>query len=290
MMKTRSGNYSIGFRMRGWTTKVSLSDVLSWTCEVGLGGVDIGKDADHEGRQVLDAGLWIGSADLAEWQGMISPNAETRRAAVAKNVAYIEACASFGPMNYFLVMLPENQALPRDENFGFMVESFSELVPVLEANDAKIVIEGWPGPGALVCTPETYRGLFDAVSSSAMGVNYDPSHLLRMGIDPIRFLKEFVGRVYHVHGKDTEILADNVYEFGTEQPATFAKAPPFGGHAWRYCIPGHGVTQWNEVFRILVERGYQGKVSIELEDANFNDGGDEEKFGILQAARYLEGI
>ena len=289
-MKTRTGNYSIGFRMRGWTSNVPLSDVLSWTSEVGLGGVDIGKDADQVGQQVLDAGLWMGSADLAEWHGMISANAETRKAAVAKNKAYIEACAAYGPMNYFLVMLPEDKELSRADNFGYMAESFAALAPTLEANNAKIVLEGWPGPGALCCTPETYRAFFEAVPSPTMGVNYDPSHLIRMGIDPIRFLKEFVGRVFHVHGKDAEVLPDNVYEYGTEQPATFGKAPPFGGHAWRYTIPGHGTTQWNEVFRILVENGYAGRVSIELEDANFNDGGAEEKAGILHAARYLESI
>lgn len=289
-MQTRTGNYSIGFRMRGWTSNASMSDVISWTSDVGLGGVDVGQNADEVGQQVLDAGLWIGSADLAEWHGMISANAKTRAEAVAKNKAYIEACAGYGPMNYFLVMLPEDKELPRAENFGYMVESFTALAPTLEANDAKIVLEGWPGPGALCCTPETYRAFFEAVPSTTMGVNYDPSHLIRMGIEPIRFLKEFADRVYHVHGKDAEILPDDVYEYGTEQPATFAKAPPFGGHAWRYTIPGHGVTQWNEVFRILVESGYAGRVSIELEDANFNDGGDEEKAGILHAARYLEGI
>lgn len=289
-MKTRSGNYSIGFRMRGWTSNASFAEVLAWTSEVGLGGVDIGRDADQVGQQVLDAGLWIGSADLAEWQGMISADSSTRQAAVEKNKAYIEACAVYGPMNYFLVMLPEDPELSRADNFGYMAESFTALAPTLEANNAKIVVEGWPGPGSLVCTPETYRAFIEAVPSETMGVNYDPSHLLRMGIDPIRFLHEFKDRVYHVHGKDTEILPDNVYEYGTEQPATFSKSVPFGAHAWRYCVPGHGVTQWNEVFRILVNNGYKGKVSIELEDANFNDGGDEEKFGILQSARYLEGI
>jgi len=70
-----------------------------------------------------------------------------------------------------------------------------------------------------------------------MGVNYDPSHLIRMGIDPLRFLKEFVGRVYHVHGKDAELFADNLYEYGHEQPPTFAKEMNFGSMAWRYTIP-----------------------------------------------------
>ncbi|MEM7129252.1 MAG: sugar phosphate isomerase/epimerase [Chloroflexota bacterium] len=290
MMKTRTGHYSIGFRMRGWTSNASFAEVLTWTKESGLGGVDIGSNADEVGQQVLDADLWIGSADLRNARNLLSADPDTRAAAIADNQSYIESSAKLGAMVYFLAMIPEDPSLPRADNFGYMVESFGALAPTLEAHNATIVIEGWPGPGALCCTPETYRAFFEAVPSKAMGVNYDPSHLLRMGIDPIHFLNEFVDRVYHTHGKDTEILADNVYEYGTEQPATFAKQMPFGGFSWRYCIPGHGVTPWCEVFRILKENNYSGRVSIELEDMNFNDGGDEEKFGILQAARYLEGV
>lgn len=286
-MQTRTGKYSIGFRMRGWTNNVSFDDVLTWTKESGLGGVDIGGVADEVGQQVLDRGLWIGTADLRNARNLLSADADTRAAAIADNKAYIEASASLGPMIYFVAMVPPDPTLPRAENFGYMVESYKALAPVMEANKAKLVIEGWPGPGALCCTPETYRAFFDAVDSDVMGVNYDPSHLIRMGIDPIRFLKEFIGRVYHVHGKDTEILPDNVYEYGMEQPATFAKAKPFGGNAWRYCIPGHGLTPWCEVFELLEKAGYSGRVSIELEDMNFNDGGAEEQAGILHAARYL---
>ncbi len=289
-MQTRTGGYSIGFRMRGWTNNVPFAEVLAWTKTNGLGGVDIGSDTDTVGQQVLDAGLWIGTADLRNARALLSANAEKRAAAVAENTAYIKACAALGPITYFVAMVPEDPALPRTENFGYMVESFRALAPVMEANNARLVIEGWPGPGALCCTPESYRAFFEAVPSKAMGVNYDPSHLLRMGIDPIRFLKEFVGRVYHVHGKDAEILADNLYEYGTEQPATFGKAKPFGGFAWRYCIPGHGLTPWCEVFNILQAHGYAGRVCIELEDMNFNDGGAEEQAGTLHAARYLTSV
>jgi sugar phosphate isomerase/epimerase len=58
---------------------------------------------------------------------------------------------------------------------------------------------------------------------------------------------------------------------------------------WRYTIPGHGVAHWVEIFRILQEKGYQGVVSIELEDANFHREADAEKLGILQGARFLTG-
>jgi sugar phosphate isomerase/epimerase len=110
-----------------------------------------------------------------------------------------------------------------------------------------------------------------------------------MGIDHVRFLAEFAGRVKHVHGKDTELLNENVYEMGTELPATFAKPVAFGGTTWRYTIPGQGVVRWHRVFWMLKEAGYAGAVSIELEDAHFNGTEEGEKRGILAGARFLEG-
>ena len=288
-MKTRTGNYPIGFRMRGWTSRVSLDDVIAWSVENGLEVLDVGADGDQAVKKVLDAGLRVGSVDLPAVSGMISADKGRRAAAIAQNADYIRACAVHGPLNHFLAMQPENPDRPRAENFGYLVDSFGQLVPLLEENNARLVIEGWPGPGVLCCTPEACRALFQEIPSPAMGLNYDPSHLIRMGIDHIRFLREFIARVYHVHGKDTEILPDNLYEYGFEQPATFARPVPFGAFAWRYTIPGHGLAHWGEILRLLSANGYRGCVSIELEDANFNDGGDEEKFGILQGARFLAG-
>ena len=131
------------------------------------------------------------------------------------------------------------------------------------------------------------RALLKEVPSQGIALNYDPSHLWRMNIDALRFLDEFGDRVRHVHGKDTDIVPDNVYEFGTEQPPTFAKGPDFGTPTWRYTIPGAGITPWNEVFAVLKEKNYQGAISIELEDANYNGSEEGEKRGIAEGAKYL---
>lgn len=288
-MKTRTGEFSIGFR-RGWSDwQKDLTGAINWALASGLEVIDLGRDGDTLSKQVVDAGLHVGSVDLKEWSDMISGNSAKRNDAVAKNTEYIQACAAVGVRNFFLVMLPENPNLPRSENFGYMVESFSKLVPVLEANQAHLVIEGWPGPGALVCTPEGYRKLFEEIPSYSVGVNYDPSHLIRMGIDHKRFLGEFGDRVFHVHGKDTELFSEQQYEYGTEQPPTFGKPVAFAGMHWRYTIPGHGLASWTGITGLLVANQYSGAICIELEDVNFNGTEDGEKFGILQGARFLEG-
>ena len=247
MSRTLTGGFPIGFRytpLSDWSKNPQ--SLTTWAQQNEFSALDIGKNGDKHAAEVSTAGLRLGSVDLLEWQGMLSLDAAKRRDAVARNAAYVEACAAVGPLNHFVVMLPEDPDAPPQEVFKAMVSSYTELAPVLETHEAKIVIEGWPGPGALCCTPESYRAFFEACPSPALGVNYDPSHLIRMGIDPLRFLREFMGRVYHVHAKDTELFEDGRYEYGTEQKPLFGSSPRFGGPFWRYTLPGHGVMRWKK--------------------------------------------
>jgi sugar phosphate isomerase/epimerase len=288
-MKTRTGGYSIGFRRGSGAWQQDLAALIEWAKANDLSVIDLTTDGDEGSKLIADSGLQIGSVDLPERESMISADAGKRRAAIARNTEYINACAANGVRNYFLVMVPEDANAPRRENFGYMVESFGELSTALEANDGRLVIEGWPGPGALCCTPEGYRAFFEQVPSPSMGVNYDPSHLIRMGIDYLRFLDEFMARIFHVHGKDTALLTENLYEYGHEQPPTFAKPRPFAGMVWRYAIPGHGETRWIEVLEKLQAGGYAGAISVELEDANFHNSREAEQQGILLGAQHLAG-
>jgi sugar phosphate isomerase/epimerase len=286
--QTRTGHFPIGFRRMWFDWQKDLSSLAAWALENQFSIIDLGPDAEQTLPLLRKVGLRPGTVDLADWGNMISPNADARRQAVSRNVAYVKACAGFGPLNHFTVMLPQQPELTRAENFKYMVESYAQLAPTLELSQAKIVIEGWPGPGALCCTPETYGAFFRECPSPAFGVNYDPSHLLRMGIDPLRFLREFAPRVYHVHGKDTELFSEALYLYGHEQPPTFGQVHPFGGMHWRYTIPGHGVAPWTEIFAVLAQAGYAGAVSIELEDKNFCGDPDREKAGLLHGRNFLQ--
>ena len=288
-MNTRTGNYPIGFRQMHFDWHQDLDSLLEWSKEEGVELIDLGRDGDTSVKKVVDAGLQVGSVDFVLWNEMLSPDKAKRSEAVAQNIDYIKTCAEAGAKIFFLAMLPEDPSLPRKENFGFMVDSFGELAPLLESLNAKVVIEGWPGPGALCCTPEGYRAFFEQVPSKSMGVNYDPSHLIRMGIDPHRFLSEFKDRVYHVHGKDCMILQESLYEFGTEQPPTFATLPRWSGTHWRYTVPGHGLSRWPLIVKTLEDNGYQGALSIEMEDNHFSGSDDAEKLGILQGIKFLQG-
>jgi sugar phosphate isomerase/epimerase len=292
MSTTHTGSFKIGFRRNGkW--QEDIDSLISWAKTNHFSAIDTGFNSEEDIKKIKAAGLEIGSTDLMDWGGygaLISPDKATRAAAVKKAAMNIGSSVAAGAKNFFTVMVPEKADLPRKENFGYMLESYAALVPVLEQAGGRLVVEGWPGPGALCCTPEGYRALFHELPSHVLGVNYDPSHLIRMGIDPLRFLNEVAVRVYHVHGKDTALYSEHLYEFGHEQPPTFAKMPDYGAMAWRYTIPGHGQARWVEIFRVLKKAGYNGCVSVELEDANFNGTEEGEKRGFILSRQFLAGV
>lgn len=288
MIATKTGSFPLGFR-QGWTEWFKdVPGMISWAKSADIGVIDVGGDIATVSA-VHSAGIRIGSADLKSWHDLISEDTADRQAAIQANQAHFEACSKLGVTNYFTVMLPKDANKKRSENFAIMLESLNALAPSLKNAGGKIVIEGWPGPGALCCTPEGYRACLEQTPSE-IGINYDPSHLIRMGIDPVRFLKEFGTRVYHVHGKDCIVDAEAQYNFGTEQPATFDGGHGFGNSVWRYTIPGHGQTPWKQVLDVLVSVGYKGAISIELEDENFNGSEAGEKLGIVSATGLLASI
>jgi sugar phosphate isomerase/epimerase len=84
--------------------------------------------------------------------------------------------------------------------------------------------------------------LLDQVNSPALGMNFDPSHLFPMGEMPQMVIYEVGDRIFHTHFSDND---------GTSN-----------AH-WR---PGKGKIDWRGVLQALQTVGYNGVISIELED------------------------
>ncbi|MDP9174803.1 MAG: sugar phosphate isomerase/epimerase [Planctomycetota bacterium] len=295
MTHTRTGSFPIGFRRVSSAWQKNLENVIAFAMENAFAGIDVGDLPPEQVKPITSAGLTIGSVDLKQpWSALASADAGKRKDAVVIAAEHIRAVAKLGVRNFFTVIFPEDDAGDRRKSFGLAVQGFAALAEAIAGTGARVVIEGYPGwaphYAALCCTPETYRDFFRETASDAMMINFDPSHLIRMNIDPIRFLGEFAQKVGHVHGKDTEILEEQLYEFGNLQPATLAKAHGFGAYHWRYTIPGHGLARWGMLLRILKDAGYDGMVSIELEDEHFNGTEDGEKRGFIASRDFLVNV
>lgn len=290
-MATRTGGFPIGIR-RGWSEwQRDLSNLAGWAQANGFEGIDLGGVTAEDVQTLQAHGLRLGSVDL-NTSGLLDNDAGKRRESVERAIAEVKAATALGAKAFFLVVYPD-ASVKRAEAYTRAVESYAPITQVLDSLGASLAIEGWPGGSphlpALCCNPESCRRFISDLGGKGVGLNYDPSHLIRMGIDHLRFLKEFLPYVRHVHGKDTELFPEAAYEYGLYQPAIFAEAHGFGEQTWRYTIPGQGSARWTEILRTLQANGYTGMVSIELEDENFNGSEAGEKAGLLHSLSFLSG-
>jgi len=289
-MGTRTGNFAIGFR-RGWSEwQKNTKGLAHWAKASGFDRIDLGNASADELKTIRGEGIEIGSADVLDFGAVMANDPGKRKEVIAKNVAYIKEASANGAKVFFTCMCPGDGSKKRSEIYALAVESFGPIAKAAADAGAKLAIEGWPGGGNLPnpgCNPETYRAFLKDLGTKGTGINYDPSHLIRMGIDHIRFLQEFAPHVVHVHGKDTEIFSEAVYEYGLYQGASFANGHGFGEYAWRYTIPGHGCARFPKIFSLLKDAGFKGAVCVELEDENFNTNEDGEKAGLLHSLNFL---
>lgn len=242
-----------------------VEEVLDFARDAGFDAIelDVGghiKTADNLGATVAKArerDLLVASVTF--FGNQLDPDAGTRKELRARTADFAGAAAAAEvPV---LVIFPGRDPTVADED-GY--KSFAELVGNLiahtPASGLAFAIENWPGPknDFLGTTPEGWRQLFALIPDERFGLEFDPSHLIRLGIDPFAALDGVKDRIKILHAKDTSIDAGRLQAVGYH-----------GAGWWRYRLPGDGLLDWPKFLRQAKGYGFDGTISIEHEDADY---------------------
>ena len=138
-------------------------------------------------------------------------------------------------------------------------------------------------PGFCVYNPETLLKLRAAVGD-VIGANFDPSHLIWQGIDPVAAIRALKGAIYHVHAKDTQIDKYNTAVNGVLDTKHYGKELE---RSWVFRTVGYGNNEsyWRDLVSNLRLCGYDRVLSIEHEDSVMSI--DE---GLTKAVEFLKDI
>ena len=120
-------------------------------------------------------------------------------------------------------------------------------------------------PGFCVYNPETLLKLRAAVGP-AIGANFDPSHLIWQGMDPVAAIRELAGAIYHVHAKDTKVDPYNTAKNGVLDTKHYSDEI-HRSWVFRTVGYGNGETYWRDLVSNLRLCGYDRVLSIEHEDS-----------------------
>jgi sugar phosphate isomerase/epimerase len=264
----------------------ALGDRPFTATHLDVDGFDAGA-AERVGALFDQHGLTLSS--LAFYDNNLHPDPDERAAVNAHVASCIDAAALLGvpTVGTFVGRDPQ---LSVAENLRVAEKLFPPLVERAGEKGVKLVIEncvmeGWHPdgyPGNLAYSPELWEWMFDL----GLYLNYDPSHLVWMGIDPVEALRPYVDHVAHAQAKDVEVFPERRNRYGWPGKAV-VREDPWDVGWWRYRVPGLGQVDWRRVVDTLYEGGFDGVLSVEHEDPVWGGTEDRVKTGLQVAHRTL---
>ncbi len=301
----------IGF-LTACLPKVELSELVPWAASQGFEAlelaawpVDSTRDylahhvvADSFDRSNADAmralfeehGMSISA--LAYYDNNLHPDLDLRASYLSHLYKVIDAAALLEVelVGTFAGARPDRTPGQNLKEIGSL---FREVVSYAADRNVKLMVENCPMenwvqfglPGNYAFSPELWDALFEEVPADNFGLNFDPSHLYWLGIDPMRAAREYASKIFHAHAKDAELLDDGKYRYGVL--ARQLGDNPWQSGWWRYRMPGRGAIDWAAFVRTLKEASYDGTLSIEHEDPEFEGSEELTKKGLSAGYAHL---
>mgnify|MGYP001821133828 CR=1 FL=1 len=245
---------------------------------------NLGKSQAVEIRETL-AGKGLSISGLGYYPNPLHAEANHRDEVIGHLKKVITA-ANLMEVPVVNTFIGGDRTLNVDENWARAQSVFADIFAHAEANGVILAFENcpmifshdeWPGGHNIAYSPKIWRRIFEEWGD-AVGMNYDPSHLVWQMIDQTRFIMEFGSRMVHVHAKDVMIDRDGLYENGIMSVGMGWQVPR---------MPGLGDVDWSEIFSALYRTSYDGAVIIEHEDRAFEGSDKLVKRGFLLARDIL---
>jgi sugar phosphate isomerase/epimerase len=213
------------------------------------------------------------------------PDAGKRAAAQSDFMRALEFCHRLG-CKFVGTFSGGQPGVRMEDQAATFADVFNEkYLPVCEKLDVAMGWENYPTGNNFASTPAAMQAVFDRVPSKRLGLEFDPSHFVRLYIDPVSAAWQFKDRILAAHAKDTEITQHVLQQVGIA-----------GQGWWRYRIPGQGIVNWTAFLTVLLQIRFNGGIAVEHEDpfwdaphtGNLPDFPQQRKDGFILARRFLE--
>jgi sugar phosphate isomerase/epimerase len=191
------------------------------------------------------------------------PDAEARRAEVAKQRRVMEATSALGGAFCRVLSGQRRPEVSREQGIDWVVECIEALLPQAEELGLTLTMENhykdnyWTYP-EFAQASDIFCAILDRVPSPRLGVNYDPSNAIIAGEDPLAVLDKVKDRVVTMHASDRSLKPGYTLDDlrAQENAVGYASVLQHGEI-------GQGLNDFDAIFRTLRAAGFQGWVSIE---------------------------
>jgi len=235
-------------------------------------------DPNNDARSDLFAPKSTHGKPEAKRKWAIETMKNTARAAKNIGVKVVNGFTG-SPIWHMIYSFPPVSEQMIEDGYKRFAELWNPILDVFDKCGVKFALEVHPTEIAFdIITAR--RALKALKNRKAFGFNFDPSHLHWQMVDPVKFLREFSDRIYHVHMKDAALNLDG-------ETGILASHLNFGNprRGWDFRSLGRGGINFEAIIRTLNAIGYDGPLSVEWEDAAM-----DREHGAKEACQFVKKI
>jgi sugar phosphate isomerase/epimerase len=218
---------------------------------------------DERHKSILPPYVWGDGKPAGVNQRAAEELKNTARAAQRLGVSVVNGFTG-SSIWHLLYSFPPTSAAMIEAGFKLLAERFNPILDVFGECGVKFALEVHPTEIAFdIYTAQ--RALEALGNREEFGFNFDPSHLIWQGVDPVEFIRAFPERIFHVHVKDAIVTLNG-------RTGILASHLNFGDarRGWDFRSPGRGGVNFEEIIRALNAVNYDGPLSVEWEDSGMN--------------------
>jgi sugar phosphate isomerase/epimerase len=262
-------------------------ELCCWPRLDGPCHLDVDDLSAHRASEMVDdmANRGIELAALGYFPNPLHPDPALRQNAVDHLHKVISAASSLS-VPVVTTFIGADHTKTQQQNWQVARKVWPDIVAHAADAAVRIAIENcpmlfvpadWPSGHNLAHSPSIWRSILEEFGET-VGLCFDPSHLVWQMIDIEAAIEEFAQRFYFFQAKDVTIDRRGLYDHGILS----------AGIGWQIPrLPGLGEIPWDRVFSALYRCGYDGPISIEHEDRDFEGSDQLLKRGLLLARDVL---
>ena len=226
---------------------------------ISFGAVDVADRGDEIRARMRTYGVDFSMLGLFT-QNYIAENRDEAEESFRQARTLIDLCQEIGaPL--MVTCAGEAEGRPLEENARRAVDALGQLIDYGKPRGVNIALYNCHITN-FACAPAAWDMILPKLPD--LSLKFDPSHALYDGRDYLAELRDWGGRVTHVHAKGSLVIGGERFE-----------DPP----------PGLDDTRWGPLFAVLYHHDYGGDVNIEPHAATWT--GSRRHDGILLAQRHL---
>ncbi len=243
-----------------------------------LVGQAVLDNIDERHKTILPEYVWgDGDADGVT-ERSIEEMKNTARAAQKLGVGVVNGFTG-SSIWHLIYDFPPTPRTMIEAGFQLLADRWNPILDVFQECGIKFALEVHPTEIAFdIYSAEWALKALD--NREEFGFNFDPSHLIWQGIDPVEFIRAFPDRIYHVHMKDASTTLNGKTGINSSHM-------PWGDprRGWDFRSVGRGAVRFEEIIRALNVANYDGPLSIEWEDI-----GMDREHGARESCQFVKNV